>query len=140
MSVHGVMARSPRVVFSTAVAVVLVLIALATGACSSDDGPTQVVADGATCDNDPSTAEAQTINEDVGGLQTDDFVVRFAESTRLGTVALVEGDVTKAYRRLHDEYGVTAVAGIEDDGSSRVTGFAQVRDLVDETCPPTGRG
>ena len=132
------MARSPRTAASTALAVVSVLTATLAGACSSDDaGPTQIVADGFTCDKDPSTPEAQTINEDVGGLQTDEFVVRFAESTRLGTVALVEGDVSTAYTRLHDDYGVTAVAGIEDDGSARVTGFAQVRNLVDRQCPPT---
>lgn len=136
------MARTIRTAAAT-VPVVLAAVALSVlvcGACSSDDDgrTSQVVADGATCDKDPSTAEAQTINEDVGGLQTDGFVVRFAESTRLGTVALVEGDVATAYRRLHDDYGVTAVAAIRDDGSARVTGFAQVRELVDEACPPAG--
>lgn len=130
------MARSSRFA-STTLAVVSVLGAVALGACSSDgDARTQIIADGATCDHDPSTAQAQTINEDVGGLQTDEFVVRFAESTRLGTVALVEGDVTQAYARLHGDYGVAAVAGIDDDGSARVTGFDQVRDLVDRACPP----
>lgn len=131
------MASPSRVAVTTALAALSVLTALVAGACASDDrGPRQIVADGFTCRQDPSTPEAQTVNEDVGGLQTDEFVVRFAESTRLGTVALVEGDVAKAYTRLHDDYGVTAVAGIEDDGSARVTGFEQVRDLVDEQCPP----
>lgn len=60
--------------------------------------------------------------------------MNFAQSTRLGTVALVTGDVTKAFDTLTHEYSVSLVAELEDDDSGRVVGFEQIRTLVDDIC------
>ena len=60
--------------------------------------------------------------------------MKFAEGTRAGVVALVDGDVRKAFDQLHDRYGVTVVARIEPSETGRVTGFRQIRDLVDRAC------
>ncbi|MCW2768717.1 MAG: hypothetical protein JWR27_150 [Aeromicrobium sp.] len=58
----------------------------------------------------------------------------FAESTRVGVVALVDGDVRVAYERLHGTYGVTVVARSDDEDEDHLTGFQQVRELVDSIC------
>lgn len=132
------MAGNPGAVKRAAVLAALTPAILALGACTSDpeDPPETVfVAPGTTCDRELDTPEAQTVNERVGGLQTPDFTVNFAQSTRLGTVALVTGDVTKAFDTLTHEYGVSLVAELEDDDSGRVVGFEQIRTLVDDICP-----
>ena len=71
--------------------------------------------------------------EKVGGLRTDDVVVRLARSTPAGIVALVDGDVERAYRLLHDRYGVAIVARAEGDGVA--DGLAQIERLVRSSCP-----
>lgn len=106
-------------------------------ACSGGgdrDDPSVVVADAITCDQDFSTDRAKDTVERVGGLQTEEFTVAFAEGTRLGVVALVDGDVSRAFEVLHGTYGVALVARSDDHDEDHVTGFAQVRDLVDRTC------
>lgn len=118
----------------------LATASLALAACSSENEDpepprsTVHVATGTTCDRDLGSDEAQTINERVGGLRTEDFVVHFSQTTRLGNVALVTGDVTAAFGVLTQEYGVSVVAELEDDTPGRVTEFAQVRALVDDIC------
>lgn len=115
----------------------LLALAAVTSACSSDEAPeepTVLTADGITCDEDISTDLAKDTVERVGGLQTEEFTVKFAEGTRLGVVALVEGDVRRAFERLHGTYGVALVALSDDHDKDHVTGFAQVRNLVDRTC------
>ncbi len=120
---------------------------LTLGACSSgpeaaepdatagDASPTIFTAPDLRCDRDRASTEAQSLNERVGGLRTDDYVVRFSQSTRLGIVSLVTGDVTAAIEELTRDYGVSLVAAIEDDGDpDTITGFQQVRDLVEATC------
>jgi hypothetical protein len=109
--------------------------------CSSDPksapkhpAPTVFTAKDASCNHDQTSSKAKDTIERVGGLVTDDYVVRFSESTRLGVVALVDGDTKKAFDDLADTYGVVLVAQIEDDHTSKVTGFQQVRDLVAAAC------
>lgn len=68
-----------------AIAVVL----LAAG-CSS--GPTSVSSSDLACGQDRGSEAAKDVVERVGGLRTDDFVVRMARSTEAGVVALVDGD------------------------------------------------
>lgn len=82
----------------------------------------------------PCSDDAEDTVERVGGLRADDFVVRFAESTRVGVAALVDGDVRVAYERLQGTYGVTAVARSDDEDEDHLTGFQQVRELVDSIC------
>lgn len=118
------------------------MVALATscllvGSCSSEteDLPETVfVAPATTCDRELDTPEAQTVNEKVGGLQTPDFTVSFAQSTRLGTVTLVTGDVKEAFDTLTRDYGVSLVAELDDDDSGRIVRFEQIRKLVDDYC------
>lgn len=132
------MAAHPRSLTRTALSAALAAACLALGACSSDaqePAETVFVAPGTRCDLPLDTPRAQTINEQVGGLQTPDFTVRFAESTRAGNVALVTGDVEKAFDVLSADYEVTVVARLEDDDSGRIVGFEQVRTLVDDICP-----
>lgn len=131
------MAGNPRSLTRPALPAVVLATCLALGACSDVEEPPEAVfvAPGTTCDRPLDTPRAQTINERVGGLQTPDFTVRFAESTRAGNVALVTGDVKKAYDMLSADYEVTVVAELEDDGSGRIVGFEQVRSLVDDICP-----
>jgi hypothetical protein len=113
---------------------------LATGCASGpeDDprrpAPTAHTAKDVSCDRDRSSIGAKDTVERVGGLTTDDYTVRFAQSTRLGVVALVDGDTDKAYADLTGTYGVALVAEIDDDSNARVTGFQQVRDLVASAC------
>ena len=109
--------------------------------CSSDPAskpdrptPTAFTAKDTACDRDRASDEAKNTIERVGGLATDDYRVRFSQSTRLGVVALVEGDTQKAYKDLVDTYGVAVVAQIKDDGTAKVTGFQQVQDLVSSIC------
>jgi hypothetical protein len=117
----------------------LLFLAAATTACSDDGSgqaaPTILTADDITCDEDFSTDLAKDTVERVGGLQTDEFTVKFAEGTRLGVVALVEGDVRHAFAVLHRRYGVALVAPSEDHDEDHVTGFDQVRELVEHICP-----
>jgi hypothetical protein len=114
----------------------LVLTAATAAACSGGSGetPTVRVAPDTRCDQDDASDDAKDTVERVGGLRTEDFVVRFAESTRLGVVALVDGDIGTAYERLHGTYGVAVVGRSEDKDADHVTGFQQVRELVDAFC------
>lgn len=123
-------------------AVVMVAGCLAIGGCSSDSeaapdrpSPTVFTAKGLSCDHDRTSIDAKNTIERVGGLVGDDYVVRFSQSTRLGVVALVEGDTAKAFKQLSGEYGVAMVAHLKDDGDPRtVTGFEQMQDLVTSAC------
>jgi len=134
--------RCPRALARAATYAVLGCLTL--GACSSGPepgataggaSPTVSTAPDLRCDRDRASTEAQGLKERVGGLQTDDFVVRFSQSTRLGIVTLVAGDVAAAIEELTSDYGVSLVAAIEDDGDPEtITGFQQVRDLVEATC------
>lgn len=119
-------------------------LCLSIGACSSgsDAGPGQAVftADDLSCDHDMRSLTAKDTIERVGGLVDDDFTVRFAKSTRLGIVALVDGDTEQAFATLHGTYGVALVATIERaDDPGRVVSFAQVRTLVAEACGDDSR-
>ncbi len=105
------------------------ILALLLG-CSG--APTTVTAPDLRCGQDQTSDEAKDVVEKVGGLRTDDVVVRLARSTPAGIVALVDGDVEQAYRLLHDRYGVAVVAHAEDDGVA--AGLAQVERLVRDTC------
>ncbi len=105
------------------------ILALLLG-CSG--APTTVTAPDLRCGQDQTSDEAKDVVEKVGGLRTDDVVVRLASSTSAGIVALVDGDVEQAYRLLHDRYGVTVVAHAEDAGVA--AGLAQVERLVRDTC------
>lgn len=123
------------------VAALAVLGCLAVGGCSSDPDtaskrptPTVFTAKGVSCDHDKVSDDAKNTVEEVGGLASKDYVVRFSESTPVGVVALVRGDTQKAFDELSEKYGVAIVAKIEDDGTDKVTGFQQVRDLVDAAC------
>src|SRR5215216_4186186 len=104
------------------IAALATLVCLAISGCSSDPSspdrpePTMVTAKGVSCDQDETSIDAKTTVERVGGLVADDFVVRFAESTRIGVVALVSGDTQKAFDELSDKYGVAVVAQIDDGG------------------------
>lgn len=122
-------------------ATIVLVGCLALASCSSNPDakparptPTAYTAKDVACDRDRSSMDAKTTIEQVGGLASDDYVVRFSQSTRLGVVALVDGDTQKAFDELVGTYGVTVVAQIEDDGTSKVTGFQQVRDLVASIC------
>ena len=121
--------------------VALVVLGLLLGGCSSDakgkpdrPSPTTITVKEVSCDHDRTSEDAKDTIERVGGLVFKDFVVRFSQSTRLGVVALVEGDTEEAFDELSGTYGVTVVARIDDDGSGRVTGFQQVSDLVASIC------
>lgn len=122
-----------------ALGVVAVLACLGLAACSSDgdapDGPrpTAFSATHLSCDQDQSSLIAKDTIERVGGLVEDDFVVRHAESTRLGVVALVDRHPAEAYTLLNHTYGVVIVATIDGDGS-HAAGFSQVRKLVSSAC------
>lgn len=125
----------------TRVAALVMLGCLATASCSSDPDaaperptPTVLTTKDVSCDLDKTSLDAKSTIERVGGLVTDDYVVRFAQSTRLGVVALVDGDTQKAFDELTETYGVAVVAQIEDDGTSKVTGFQQVKDVVASSC------
>ncbi|MRJ77937.1 hypothetical protein GEV29_15450 [Aeromicrobium sp. SMF47] len=109
---------------------------LALSGCSSDaDQDARVFQDERlVCDHDFSADEDKDTVERIGGLVTDDFVVKLTESTRLGVVALVEGDARKAFEELNGTYGVAVVAPLEDDGARTVSGLTQVRELVDDAC------
>jgi hypothetical protein len=109
-------------------------------ACSSDGGsgpdrpgPTAVVATRLSCDVDESTDQAKDTIERVGGLVDPAFVVRHAESTRLGIVALVDRHPSQAFAQLNKQYGVAIVATADGD-RSHTAGFAQVRRLVASAC------
>lgn len=122
-------------------AALALLVGATLGSCSSDRDatperptPTALTADDVSCDRDRTSPDAKTTIEQVGGLASDDFVVRFSQSTRLGVVALVDGDIQKAFDELVTTYGVAVVAQLEDDDTSKVTGFQQVRDLVASIC------
>ena len=123
------------------VAVLVVLAGISIGGCSSGSNsapqhptPSAFTAKDVSCDHDEASADAEDTIERVGGLVTDDYVVRFSESTRLGVVALVDGDTKKAFDGLVDTYGVAVVAKAKDDGQTRVNDFQQVRDLVASIC------
>ncbi len=47
---------------------------------------------------------------------------------------MVDGDTDKAYDELTGSYHVAVVAKIKSDGSGKVTGFQQIRDLVASIC------
>ncbi len=122
-------------------AAVVVVGCITLGSCSSDPkstpkrpAPTAYTAKDVTCDRDQTSLDAKNIVEEVGGLVSDDYVVKFSESTRLGVVALVDGDTRKAYDELAGTYHVAVVAQIDDGGADKVTGFQQIRDLVASIC------
>lgn len=113
--------------------------------CSSPPSPPPpssvegLAAPGLTCDVDRSSEEAKNTNERVGGLRTATYVVRFAQTTRLGVVALVEGDLQEAYDELTAGYGVALVAELDEHPdrsaqTSTIAGFAQVRAMVEAEC------
>lgn len=119
-------------------AAVLLAACLMAGACGSDADTTMFVNKPLRCDLDQSSLQAKDTIERVGGLVADDYVVRFAESTRAGVVALVSGDTRIAFDQLTRRYtGIAIVAQIDrsETSDARVTGFAQIRDLVDTACP-----
>ena len=128
----------------TQVPVVLLLATCALAACGADGSdnppaaatPTTTVLEPLRCDVDLASDHAKDVIEKVGGLHGDGFVVRFAQSTRLGVVALVTGDVAAAGPTLVEEYGVSVVAPW-DDSVAEVSkgGFRQVDRVVDEHCP-----
>ncbi len=95
--------------------------------------PTTATAPDLQCGQDRTTDAAKDVVEKVGGLRTDDVVVHLARSTPAGIVALVDGDVERAYRLLHDRYGVAVVAEAEGDGVAG--GLAQIERLVRSSCP-----
>ena len=102
---------------------------------SPDDGTdTVLVAPGTTCDRELGSDQAQSINERVGGLRTEDFVVNFSQTTEAGNVALMSGDLEKAFDVLTNDYGVAVVAAYEPDDSGRIVGFEQVRAVVEDIC------
>jgi hypothetical protein len=110
------------------------------GACSSDGSsepdrptPTAVTATQLPCDADQSSDQAKDTIERVGGLVESSFVVRHAESTRLGIVALVDRHPAEAFAQLNKKYGVAIVATADGD-RSHTAGFAQVRELVASVC------
>ncbi|GAA0191259.1 hypothetical protein GCM10008944_04330 [Cytobacillus oceanisediminis] len=107
------------------------VLLLAVG-CSS--GPTSVIGLDLVCDQDRSSAQAKDVVERVGGLRTDDFLVRLARSTEVGVVALVDGDVQDAYTVLHGDYGVSVVAQVADDGQGTADGLAQVDRITRAAC------
>ncbi|WP_162891131.1 hypothetical protein [Aeromicrobium sp. A1-2] len=79
-------------------------VALLGGAAACSTGhtsPAVLVAPDLVCSRDRTTIDAKNTIERVGGLVGDGFTVRFAESTRLGVVALVDGGTSAAYRELH---------------------------------------
>lgn len=122
-------------------ATLVMLVGLVIAGCSSDPdaepkrpAPTVMTAASMSCDRDRTSIDAKSTIERVGGLVTDDYVVRFAQSTKLGVIALITGDSDKAYADLTGTYDVAVVAPIDDDGTDRVTGFQQVRDLVASLC------
>ena len=128
---------------ATQVSVVVLLAACALAACGSGDDDSGEPADASPtvleplrCDVDLASDHAKDVIEKVGGLHGDGFVVRFAQSTRLGVVALVTGDVAAAGPTLVEEYGVSVVAPW-DDSVAEVSkgGFRQVDRVVDEHCP-----
>jgi hypothetical protein len=111
-----------------ALALVLLL-----SACAS--GPAVRVDPDLACAQDRTSAAAKDVVERVGGLRTDDFVVRLAQSTDAGVVALVDRDVDGAYALLHGRYGVSIVARATGDGDTRgAADFAQVRELSRDAC------
>lgn len=119
----------------------LILSCAVLASCSSDreptperPAPTALTAENVSCDRDRTSTDAKTTIEQVGGLTSDDYVVRFSQSTRLGVVALIDGDIQQAFDELVTTYGVAVVAQIEDDDTGEVTGFQQVRDLVASVC------
>lgn len=115
----------------------LVAGSLTLGSCSTaedEPGDTVLVASGTTCDRELGTDQAQSINEQVGGLRTEDFVVNFSQTTEAGNVALVTGDLEKAFDVLTEDYGVAVVAEYEDDDSGRIVGFEQIRTLIEDIC------
>jgi CTP:phosphocholine cytidylyltransferase-like protein len=88
-----------------------------------------------SCDNDVSSDDAKTIVEQVGGLVTDDYTVKFLQSTQLGVVALVDGDTARAFQELRDNYGVVVVTGLDEDrGPGTVSGFSQIAEIVADRC------
>lgn len=131
------MAGSARFPPSRLLLAALVVGSLAVGGCSTEKeepSDTVLVAPGTSCDHELGTDQAQSINEQVGGLRTDDFVVNFSQTTVAGNVALVSGDLEKAFDVLTKDYGVAVVAKHEDDDSGRVVGFEQIRTLVEDIC------
>lgn len=115
-------------------AVVATVVAVTFTGCSSDSAPTVLTVKDLSCDQDRTSIEARSAIERVGGLAGDDYVVHFAQSTRLGIVALVDGDTQQAFDELHGTYDVALVAQIQDDDDARVTGFEQLQELVKAAC------
>lgn len=128
--------RSLRLLLAAVTAAFLTLAACSQDADESpeQEADTVLVAPGTACDRDAATDEAQTINEQVGGLRNADFTVRFSQSTKLGNVALVTGDTEKAFRVLSEDYGVAVVALLDDAESEGIVGFEQIRTLVEDIC------
>ncbi len=114
-------------------AVLLLATLVIAAACGS--GPDVRVAPDLECTQDRTSSAAKDVVERVGGLRTDDFVVRLAQSTDAGVVALVDRDVDGAYDLLHDRYGVAIVARTTEGGGQHGSAdFAQVRELARDAC------
>ncbi|AWB91866.1 hypothetical protein [Aeromicrobium chenweiae] len=134
------MARWTRRGRLAAGAVLLVLLTACSADEDKDEGNRTYQDEHLVCDHDFSSDDDKDTVERIGGLVTDDFVVKLTESTRLGVVALVEGDTRKAFDELHEAYGVAVVARLEEDGARTVSGLGQVRELVAAACGEPGRG
>lgn len=109
-----------------------IAVLLLTVGCSSEQ-PSVIGLD-LVCDQDRSFAQAKDVVERVGGLRTDDFLVRLARSTEVGVVALVDGDVQGAYTVLHEDYGVSVVAQVADDGQGPADGLGQIDRITRAAC------
>lgn len=109
--------------------------ALASSCGGGGEGRT-VISAGDGCGHDQTSTQAEVVVERVGGLRTDAWSVGLATSTRGGVVALVSGDVERAFDELHGEYGVSIVAR-DAHRRNHAAGLAQVRRLVDIACAPS---
>jgi hypothetical protein len=85
------------------------------------------------CGQDKTALAVKDLVERVGGLRTDDWVVKLAQGTELGVVVLVEGDIDRATPELVDTYGVALVEPWQD-GMTPAEGLARVREIVQTHC------
>jgi len=108
------------------------------GRPASSESPTATITVAAPlrCDVDRGSEEAKDVIERVGGLHGAGYTVRFAQSTELGVVALVEGDLVRAGADLIEGYGVSVVTPwdptVEEIGKG---GFRQIERVVTDHCP-----
>lgn len=112
---------------------IAVLLVAATG-CGED--PTVLTIGKVSCDQAISSTEAKNAVERSGGRVGEDYAVVFTKSTRLGVVALIDGDAQAAYDDLSRIPGIAEVALATDSPPGTIRGFAQVNELVEEACGP----